>query len=420
MQILIGIRYLPILLLMLPLELALPAQRAARDGPAARFEDVGAGPRLSAVLRRIAAGNLADLIGDARWAELFRNHRLAVEGASSHVEFAERLNDLLSATGQSHLRYFTDQEWDYWLLCSSLDRQRPTPAVEHVGIYPRRIDGRWYVRGILEGSPADGSLLRVGDELVMADREPFSPIESFRGTSGRVVRVKALRLPSQPIVVELTPVREPLAQAVRRAMQLSIRVESYDGRRFVYAHVWTLLGAGSLFAELATRSADADGVILDFRDGVGGTTGAALWYLLGRGSAPRGATENPPMDKPVVILISEGTRSAKEIVVDTARNMGRVLLVGEPTSGAVTTVDLAHSGPVGEDAYLLLPGQRLSLEGRPTLPDFAMSRSVPFSDGKDPQLELGREVLAAWLATADRRKSPTGAPPPSAAGARSD
>ena len=128
------------------------------------------------------------------------------------------------------------------------------------------------------------------------------------------------------------------------------------------------------------------------------------------------------MTKPVVILTGEGTRSAKEIVVDAARRMGRALLVGEATAGAVTAVDTARSGPVGADAYLLLPGERLKLEGRPTQPDFLMSRVIPYSGGRDPQLEMAREVLAAWLTLSDAPDEAARAPvlPLNAAGTGSD
>ena len=63
----------------------------------------------------------------------------------------------------------------------------------------------------------------------------------------------------------------------------------------------------------------------------------------------------------MVILTGDGTRSAKEIVVDAVKRTGRAPLIGEATPGHVTSVGGVVA--VGEDGLLLLPGQKFSLDG---------------------------------------------------------
>ncbi|MCO6436132.1 MAG: hypothetical protein J5J06_03500 [Phycisphaerae bacterium] len=377
-----------------------PAVSRSTEPDSGTFEAAGPEHRFDEILQRIRRGGFfSSRAGREQWNNLVQTHRAAIVASSSHAEFADRLNALIAATGQSHFQYFTDDELDYWLLSSALERGGARLLVDHVGIIPSRISGRWFVAGILESSPASDADICVGDELVAVDDGPFTPVEAFRGRSGRPVQIELRRTPGHSHFVELVPVRESMTAAIHRAMRASIRSFVRDGRTFVYAHVWTLLGAGRMFSDLAAEAADADGVILDFRDGYGGTTTAATWFLLGRGPSPVGGRSLSPPACPMVVLTGAGTRSAKEIVVNAARDANRIIMVGERTAGAVTTVDLAHTGPVGLDGYLMLPGQRLSLEGKPQQPDFAMSRKIPYAAGADPQLELGTEVLSAWLVT---------------------
>jgi C-terminal processing protease CtpA/Prc len=94
----------------------------------------------------------------------------------------------------------------------------------------------------------------------------------------------------------------------------------------------------------------------------------------------------------VVILIGDGTRSAKEIVVSAVQRRNRALLVGTPTAGHVTPLGALRR--VGRDGLLMLPGEPLALEGRPTQPDVYVARDIRFSAGADPQLDCAAALLA--------------------------
>ncbi len=411
----------------------LPALVArAEDAKPLRFEEEGAAARFAAVLSAVQASPAPALIGVDPWNALVEQHRQGIEQSATHAEFARRLNDLLHATGQSHFEYETDEEFAYWHLLSAFYRT-PDTHVEHAGLFPQQIDGRWYVRGILEGSPVEKLDLRVGDELVSVNGQPYSPVKAFIGLSGHHVPLVVRRAPGREHTITVAPVRESLADAVDRAMDRSVAFIPHKDGCFAYAHIWMMLGDGREYQELLAIQDKVDGLILDFRDGVGGTPMHGRQFLLGKdeGNSPPGgakshktpggseshktpgSSENRPTTgssesspttgssesrptaktwtKPVVILIADGTRSAKELLVHDAREAGRAVLVGTPTPGHVTAV--GGMPRIGADAVLILPGFRFALEGKPTQPDILIERDLRHAAGRDGQLDRAVEVL---------------------------
>lgn len=417
----------------------------AEDAKPLRFEEEGAAARLAAVLSAVQASPAPALIGVDSWNALVEQHRPGIEQSATHAEFARRLNELFHATGQSHFEYETDEEFAYWHLLSAFYRT-PDSHVEHAGLFPQQIDGRWYVRGILEGSPAEKLDLRVGDELVSVNGQPYSPVKAFIGLSGHQVPLVVRRAPGREHTITVAPVRESLADAVDRAMDRSVAFIPHKDGFFAYAHIWMMLGDGREYQELLAIQDKVDGLILDFRDGVGGTPMHGRQFLLGKdegdahpgrtasgseshknsGSSASGPTAGGPerhqtlggsedhptssgsesrstcgrsesrptaktWTKPVVILIADGTRSAKELLVHDAREAGRAVLVGTPTPGHVTAV--GGMPRIGADAVLILPGFRFALEGKPTQPDVLIERDLRHAAGRDPQLDRAVEVL---------------------------
>ncbi|MCC7293130.1 MAG: hypothetical protein IT449_13805 [Phycisphaerales bacterium] len=410
----------------------------AEDAKPLRFEQEGATARFAAVLSAVQASPAPALIGIDAWNAWVEQHRPGIEQSATHAEFARRLNELFHATGQSHFEYETDEEFGYWHLLSAFYRT-PDTHVEHVGLFPQQIDGRWYVRGILEGSSAEKLDLRVGDELVSVNGQAYSPVKAFAGLSGRQVPLVVRRAPGSEHTITVAPVRESLADAVDRAMDRSVAFIPHQGGFFAYAHIWMMLGDGREYQELLAIQDKVDGLILDFRDGVGGTPMHGRQFLLGKdeGNSPpdgRGGSESrstldgsesrstpsgsesrstlggsqgrstlKTWTKPVVILIADGTRSAKELLVHDAREAGRAVLVGTPTPGHVTAV--GGMPRIGADAVLILPGFRFALEGKPTQPDVLVERDLRHAAGRDPQLDRAVEVLGQLVR---QRKGPTG------------
>lgn len=366
-----------------------PATAAHVARSAALFEEVGPSARLSECLKIIAECGALETIGPKRWKELVARKRSLIESARSHEEFAARMNDLMD-DAVSHFHYLTQEDFGYWLLRSALES--PPVPVEHVGLFPEKIEGRWFVRGVLEGAPAVASEIPicVGDEIISVEGAEYRPFSSFRGRAGRPTRVTFRRSPNADYTVTLTPRREPLSVAVQKAIRP--RVIEEQGYRLAYLHSWTLLG-GAEFDELRKLEPRVDGLLLDFRDGYGGTWMKACEFLLGDRLDGQGEIHKR-WRKPVVILTDDGTRSAKEIVVAAVKKHTDILLVGEPTPGHVTSVGgLRRVG----DALLELPGQRFSQEGKPVIPDIEVKRDIRYCAGRDPQLNAAKAELIKQL-----------------------
>jgi carboxyl-terminal processing protease len=391
----VGRRFAACLALLLTVQLASAARVESRCASStASGHSVSAAAQLDRLLGLIDSSPVPALVGEERWYDLVALHRPVIEQARDHREFADAVNALIDATDVSHFRYYTDHDWSYWHLRSVFGARRPDAHIDHIGLFPQRIEGRWFVRGVLEGSPACETPIRVGDELLTVDGSPFEPVDSFRSKAGQPVRLMIRRKPQLRFEFTVTPVRESLHRAVQRAMQKSVRVIEHQGLRFAYLHAWTLLGHGDEYERLLELQDEVDGLLLDYRDGFGGNWYAATQFFLGSDNGyPR--SHQDYWRKPAVILIADGTRSAKEIVVDAVKRRKRAVLLGTPTPGHVTAVGgLRRVGPRG---LVMLPGQQFGLEGNPTEPHIYMARDIRYSAGADPQLAYAKRLLGRLI-----------------------
>jgi carboxyl-terminal processing protease len=193
-------------------------------------------------------------------------------------------------------------------------------------------------------------------------------------------------------------------------MRQSIRVIEHQGALLGYVHVWSY--AGEVYHELLReeltygRLKDADGLILDLRDGWGGANPSYL-NLFNRKvpvlSMGDRSGEWRAMDsqwrKPVVLLINGGTRSGKEALTYGFRKHELGKVVGARTAGAVT----AGRPFLLKDGSLLflavadarVDGERL--EGMGVAPDIEVVFPIEYAGGKDPQLEKAVKVLTEEL-----------------------
>jgi carboxyl-terminal processing protease len=150
------------------------------------------------------------------------------------------------------------------------------------------------------------------------------------------------------------------------------------------------------------RLKDADALVLDLREGWGGTPASVLNIYTGRGpsvtNVPRNGTRNTynsHWNKPVVMLVNEGSRSAKEILAYSFQqyNIGRV--VGSKTAGAVVAGRpvLMSDGSLlyvaAADVYV--DGEQ-RLEGKGVTPDIIVPFSLEYAQGADPQKERAIDV----------------------------
>jgi len=162
----------------------------------------------------------------------------------------------------------------------------------------------------------------------------------------------------------------------------------------------------------------ARGIILDCR-GMGGGGDTPAWAMAGRFFStlvPHGHVSLRPTGRwqfrgPVVMLIDERMISSAETFAWAMTETGRVVTVGRPTGGA-TIIPTSFEAPSGLFAFRMgvtdrkTPGKGVRPEGIGTAPDVYVPYTArSLAGGRDPTLEVAREVLGRLLAGDSRKKA---------------
>ena len=341
--------------------------------------------------------------------------------AQSSEEVAALVNQMLSELKTSHTRFYTANEPAYYQilgifqprnpdLLKPLKNLFPNGKIEYsgIGIFTKNINGKTFVSAILDRSPAASSALKVGDQLLSVEGRPFQPIQSFVGKAGQKVTLLIQRTsdPNNQQEIVVTPKMLDATTMFLDAMAASTQVIEQDGKKIGYVHIWSYAGdqyQQQLEDELIYgRLQDADSLVLDLREGWGGAPLTALNIYTSRNLSVtnvlrdgRRNTYNSQWKKPVVMLVNEGSRSAKELLAFGFQQYDIGPVVGSKTAGAV----VAGRPFLMQDGSLLYlavadvyvnGGQRL--EGKGVTPDIVVPSPLEYAQGVDPQKERAIKV----------------------------
>jgi len=431
------------------------AQDSRATAASADAETFDGGRLLAFVLERLKA-NFAypELLERPSFTEKTEAVRADIARAKTVAEAQPMINALLGELKISHTAFYTTDDIEYPILLDAIGRGdgiaeliRETwwanlPSLDNPGVFFTRIDGQWFVDGVLEGSPAEAAGLKIGDEITDADGAALHPMLSFKGKAGRDV-VLGVRRERGGTVVKLTvPVKAMVPSLAFAAATLaSARVIVRGGKRIGYMHVWSsksvepfqhalakLTPGGKInldargdggrrfsegmIVEKAVTDAPLDGLILDFRGKVGGTNfgrqylealthgadaeplGGSIEFL-GRDSGvkPRRgddtASKNPSFKGRAVMLIDHHARSALELEAYSFQHAKMGPLIGTTTAGAVSAAGVFRAPGNG---LLYLAISRIKADGKPlegigVQPDIRVERPLPYANGADPVLE---------------------------------
>ena len=340
--------------------------------------------------------------------------------AKSTEEIAGVINQMLSELQTSHTHFYTQAEPAYYQLLgifapgSSLEEKLaeflPEGRIDYtgIGIFTRDIHGKTFIKGILEGSPAAASDLQVGDQLLSVDGVPYEPIQSFVNKTDQEVTLVVQRTsaPDSQAAIAVTPQQLDPTKMFLEAQKASVEVIERENKKIGYMHIWSY--AGDQYQQLLEEELtfgqlkDADGLVLDLREGWGGANPGYLNIFTAKGpnltfvgrDGDKG-TWNYQWRKPVVMLVNEGSRSGKEILAFGFQQYDIGPVVGSKTAGAV----------VGGRAFLMQDGSLLylavvdaltdgeRLEGKGIIPDIVAPFSLEYAQGADPQKERAIEVV---------------------------
>ena len=375
------------------------------------------------------------------WEDAGKRYRPKALAAKDHESFAVVVNQMLAELKTSHNHYYTKWEPSYYTLQAALIsdflavmKTSDTSVVEKIapakyssqanphrtgiGIVTKKIDDHYDVSAVLASSPAEEAGIVIGDRLVKVNGQPFHPIRSFQNKASQEAKLTIQRGLSESTcrLIKVTPLDKKERELFDIDTQARMKIIEHKGHRFSYIRLWWL--GGRTMQRALDWGIDADkveGIIIDIRDGFG--AGPAVEYIepflknssvivthkeIGRTKTSRSTVKFEKIgnfEKPVIIIINGGTRSAKEILAYYFKKTKRGVLIGERTAGFVSGGGLER---ISEDSLLLyckwmkvVDGK--CLEGVGVEPDIEVPFDIRFAAGKDIQLEWAKDEMVKLI-----------------------
>ena len=370
------------------------------------------------------------------WEDARKRYRPKSLTSKDHESFAVVVNQMLAELKTSHTRYFTKWEPEYytlqaalisgelrtsilekhlsWLLSSQADPHRTG-----IGVVTKKLNGRHYVTAVLASSPAKKAGIVLGDWLVEADGRPFHPIRSFENKHGQKLEVTIQRSPSASsrCKLQVTPIDRKEGQMLENDALTNLQKPiNYKGHRFSYIRLWWLMGwemRGVFEAGIGYHD-DTEGIIIDIRDGFGGSPSSEYIHPFLKGGLETITQEyiarnhtgrsTVSYNRPVIVLINGGSRSGKELLAYYFKKTKRGLLIGERTAGYVCGGSYKR---ISEESMLLYGASMLIVDGRRlegvgVEPDIHVPFDIRFAAGKDIQLERAKDEMVRLIETAKK------------------
>ena len=359
------------------------------------------------------------------WQAKRTSFRPAAARAGSTHEFYELMRQMIGSLRDAHTRvYSPDEKFDWW-----------NPRFVTVGLSVREVEGEPIVVQIDPNSAAAHTDIRVGDTIVKIDHLPVGQVieqrlQNLDSRNDQRARYRVVASlfdgPAGSLVKTEWKTREGKLKSAVLPRYWSQRQLGFSTQRkgkiaILRLDAFTQSIALEFSKDLPEALEGAEGIVLDLRANGGGDAEAmadvASLFLddginLGRFADRSGASfELQTYSKrlwrvpqlfqiklPLVVLTSESTSSAAEIMVAVLQAKHRARVIGTETCGCVLAIRSRHALPdggvldVSEFDYRTADGVRL--QGLGVTPDqlTAPTRSDIYSR-RDSALDAARTFL---------------------------
>lgn len=362
------------------------------------------------------------------WSAVLAKYEDAAAGAMDSRQFDRVVAQLLGELNASHLTFKTTP-WGVSTALAASEKPTAFPGLT----FRNSWDGSLVIDKVLEGSPISlvddaplpgETVLRLGGKEVDA-RTPLHTI--FNGAKGGAFPIVVASKDGVKRTLELIPISYGRARWLDRAAKLKrAEIAAKAGEKRIAYLPFRKMKSDDLLeltTEVYRASLEAEGLILDLRDNVGGRVADQLLGLFcqpvhtftiprgGKRGYPTDRRVSPSWDGPMVVLCNENTYSNAEIFCHAYKRLGRGKLVGVPTNGGVISAVAIRIPEVGE---LQIPfrgwfhadtGRDLELNG--AVPDVIVPESPQEQvDGRDSQLEAALRVLREQISAKGKEIAP--------------
>lgn len=359
------------------------------------------------------------------WQAKRNSFRTVAAKAGNAREFYDLMRQMLASLRDAHTRvYSPDEKFDWW-----------NPRFVTVGLGVREVEGVPVVVQVEANSAASRSSIRAGDAIVSLDNVPVSKIVDQRlehacaGDDDRVRYRSIASLFDGPAGSSVKvawatrdgKTRSAVLQRYWSQRELGFTTQRKGKLAILKLDAFTQTVAIEFSKALPSALEGAEGIVLDLRSNGGGDAEAmadvASLFLddginLGRFADRSGASFElqtyskrlwrvPQLSQiklPLVVLTSESTSSAAEIMVAALQAKHRARVIGTVTCGCVLAIRNRHTLPdggvldVSEFDYRTAAGVRL--QDRGITPDqlTPLTRNN-FYNRHDPALEAAKSFL---------------------------
>jgi carboxyl-terminal processing protease len=352
--------------------------------------------------------------------------RAAAKASDSH-EFYEVVRKMISALRDAHTRvYAPDEKFDWW-----------NPRFVTLGFTIREVEGLPTIIQVERSSEASLKGIRPGDVLIKVDGVPAKDFITQRLQTPGLASDASARFRAIANVLEgpagssvtiewQSKTRKTKSAAFTRfwnQKQLGFSSQRTDNLAIIRIDAFTQSLAFEFTKALPKMVANVDGIILDLRGNGGGDAeamadvvspflddGTGLGKFVDRSGASfelhtylkRLWPSTPAVKLPMVILTSESTSSAAEIMAAALQSKRGARVIGSVTCGCVLAIRNRHALPdggvldVSEFDYRTSDGVRL--EGRGITPnEITPLKRQDLYAGRDRTLEIAKSFLRKYV-----------------------
>lgn len=262
------------------------------------------------------------------------------------------IDGMLDTLEDPYTTYFTDEEYEQFI--EGIDN-----SFTGIGIYVDKLDEYIIVQSTIKNSPAEAAGLKAGDKIIKVDgidivgKQVEEAVSLIKGREGTKVSLTIKR--GEELLEK---------QIVRAKIQLPLVESEMLTDETGYLRLYTFSNNSATQFKTELKNLENQGMeqlILDLRGNPGGYLNSALEisksfidegtivYIKDKNQQEEvlSISNGKDWDKPLVVLIDEGTASASEILAGALRDYDKATIIGSNSFGkgtVQTLIDLENGG----------------------------------------------------------------------------